>query len=60
MAKKQYLGWFTSSEVRERKKAAGISISTTQQQRNAALLNDIYDQLESQLPPGMLRGMPYL
>jgi hypothetical protein len=40
----------TSSEVQDREKAAGISLSATKQEQEAAILNDIYKQLVPQRP----------
>lgn len=37
----------TSSEVQAREKAAGISVSAEQQERDTAILGDIYNQLQS-------------
>ena len=45
----------TASEVQNREKAAGISLSTAQQERETATLNDIYRQLESQRLSGTAR-----
>jgi hypothetical protein len=42
----------TASEVQDREKAAGISLSTAQQERESAILDDIYKQLASQRPSG--------
>jgi len=42
----------TASEVQNREKAAGISLSTAQQERERAILDDIYNQLASQRPSG--------
>ena len=40
----------TSSEVQDREKAAGISISTAKQELETVILNDIYQRLVSQRP----------
>jgi hypothetical protein len=40
----------TSSEVQDREKAAGISVSAANQKQEAAILNDIYKHLVSQRP----------
>src|SRR5215469_3986965 len=42
----------TASEVQDREKATGTSISTAQQERESAILGDIYKQLVSQRPSG--------
>lgn len=41
----------TQSEVQDRERAAGLGASTTQQQRNAATVDKLYEQLLGR-PPG--------
>jgi hypothetical protein len=45
----------TASEVQDREKTAGIGISTAQQERETAILNDIDKQRMSQRPSGVAR-----
>lgn len=46
----------TQSEVQDRERASGLGLSTAQQQRNAATVDKLYEQLLGRLPTDAAMG----